>query len=131
MQKYHATERDLFLLQQPAINALLPINLSSEKKLEKINLSCRDCQSPIANELFTGIVTTHFSSVIIIEAIAVCRPCKSVTRINYRLYNDGREAYLTEAGWIEGKIKKLSFIAKLKINVIAAINSVITILSKK
>lgn len=93
----------------PSIASQMPIQFRNGARWECFNGQCKGCSRDIAPARVTGRLTRLVDSVVTVEAVGVCAPCKLVTSFHYRLHDSMRITGKTDAGWALWKARPSIF----------------------
>lgn len=97
------TSRDHELLSMDRLSISFPVKFDNGAIWTGLEGKCRDCGEPVPSSSLRGLVTRPIPSVVVIEAVGICHPCKLVTRFDYRLHDDMRITGRSDAGWATWK----------------------------
>jgi len=83
---------ELRLVRAPAIATQLPIQFEgSDFEIAELSCECLKCSTPTSDPaMFRGTVRRVSASMIEVEAVVLCSPCRVVTPATVRIYSDRR-----------------------------------------
>lgn len=99
MNRSPLSASDRRLMAMPSIASQMPVQFKSGACWELFDGQCKACGKAMAPGRVTGQLSRLVESVVTVEGVGVCDPCKLVTRFHYRLHDDKRTTGMTDEGW--------------------------------
>jgi hypothetical protein len=93
-------ERDRALWARPRMDRNFPIKFKNGYDYPGFSGFCAVCNQRVANEDFRGDVLPQSPKMFLLSGISGCRKCKTLTRIEFRVYDDARVVLNQGGEWV-------------------------------
>ena len=92
--------REEALWARPRIDQNFPIKFKNGCEISGFSGYCNDCNQPVPNEDFRGDIFPQSESMVYLSGIFGCRNCKTLTCVNFRVYDDARMLINQGGRWV-------------------------------
>ena len=93
-------DHDWELWARPQMDRHFPIKFENGYQCAGFGGCCARCNQSVPNENFRGDVLERSPNMVFLSGICGCRKCKTLTRINFRIYDDARVLLNLNGEWI-------------------------------